>query len=114
MKSISVFLGAIFYTIGLLAILAAIGFIWLMLIASIGPLAIVLIFLAGLAAAIAHNKGKEFLKWLFIGTLFPGIAVIAAIAIRRPPVVVYVTKGTAPCDGPGSPRDNRAQCEDDQ
>jgi hypothetical protein len=93
MKAIGEFLGAMFHTIGFLAIVGTIGFIWLMLLASIGPLAVVLIFLAGLAAAIAHNKEKEFLQWLFIGTLFPGIAVIAAIAIRRPPVVVYITKG---------------------
>ncbi|HEV7909827.1 MAG TPA: hypothetical protein VGP28_01785 [Methylocella sp.] len=92
MNAISKFLTAVVYTVGFLAIVAMIGFIWLMLLASIGPLALVLIFLAGLAAAIAHNKGKEFLKWLFIGTLFPGIAVIAAIAIRRAPIVVHVTR----------------------
>lgn len=92
MKALGNCLTALFYTIGLLAILTMIGFVWLMLLVSIGPLAVVLIFLAGLAAAIAHNKEKEFLKWLLIGTLFPGIAVIAAIAIRRPPIVVYVSK----------------------
>jgi hypothetical protein len=30
--------------------------------------------------------------WLLWGTLFPGIALIAAIAIRRPPVAVYIMK----------------------
>lgn len=92
MKAIGEFLSLTIHVVGFLAIVAIMGFVWLILFVSTGPLAFVLIFLAGLGAAIAHSKGRGFLEWLFWGTLFPGIGLIAAIAIRRPPIVVYVSK----------------------
>lgn len=73
-------------------IIAMCAAIWISLAALGGLMGLIVMFLAGLAAAIAHNKGKDFIMWLLWGTLFPGIALIAAIAIRRPPVVMHVTK----------------------
>lgn len=97
MKAIGEFLradlrvvGFLIHVVGFLAIVAIIGFVWIILLIT-SPLAPVLIFVSGLGAAIAHNKGRGFLEWLFWGTLFPGIVLIVAIAIRRPPVVVHVS-----------------------
>jgi hypothetical protein len=93
MKTIGEFLRAVLSLTVYAFIIGLCAAIWISL-AVLGGLimGLAVIFLAGLAAAIAHNKGKGFIMWLLWGTLFPGIALIAAIAIRRPPVAVYIMK----------------------
>jgi hypothetical protein len=92
MKTIGEFLRAVLSLTVYAFIIGLCAAIWISLAMLDGLMGLAVMFLAGLAAAIAHNKGKGFIMWLLWGTLFPGIALIAAIAIRRPPVAVYIMK----------------------